>query len=245
MKIIGLIPARFASTRFPGKPLVDINGKSMIQRVYEQACKAKSLDNVFVATDDDRIHQHVLSFGGKSIMTSTEHQSGTDRCHEAIKSIQENTDIVINIQGDEPFIDPVQIDLLATCFDSNTTNIATLVKKVTSNEELFNTNTPKVTLNKRQEALYFSRNTIPFLRGIEQENWLQEHLFYKHIGIYGYRAETLKELTALPPSSLEESEGLEQLRWLENGYAIKTATTDIENIAIDSPEDLKKLTKFL
>lgn len=245
MKIIGIIPARFASTRFPGKPLVDIGGKSMIQRVYEQAKKAKSLSDVVVATDDERIETHVKSFGGNVVITKSLHQSGTDRCYEAIIKYAATADIVINIQGDEPFIAPEQIDLVASCFNESTTNIATLVKKITIQEELTNNNTPKVVLNKNKEAIYFSRQTIPYIRGKALTEWLTEHVFYKHIGIYAYRVSVLKELTSLAISSLEKAEALEQLRWIENGYKIKVEITDFESIAVDTPEDLKKLNVFL
>ncbi len=245
MKIIGIIPARFASTRFPGKPLVDINGKSMIQRVYEQSKKAKSLNDVIVATDDSRIEQHIKSFGGNVIMTSEHHQSGTDRCFEAIQKYDSTADIVINIQGDEPFIRPEQIDLVASCFNSANVEIATLVKKISTNEELYNPNTPKVVLNSNKEAIYFSRQTIPFIRGENEMEWLNNHTFYKHIGIYAYRTGILGKLTTLKQSSLELAEALEQLRWVENGYKIKVEITDFESIAIDVPEDLKKLTIFL
>ena len=245
MKIIGIIPARFASTRFPGKPLVDISGKSMIQRVYEQSKKAKSLNDVIVATDDSRIEQHIKSFGGNVIMTSEHHQSGTDRCFEAIQKYDSTADIVINIQGDEPFIRPEQIDLVASCFNSANVEIATLVKKISTNEELYNPNTPKVVLNSNKEAIYFSRQTIPFIRGENEMEWLNNHTFYKHIGIYAYRTGILGKLTTLKQSSLELAEALEQLRWVENGYKIKVEITDFESIAIDVPEDLKKLTIFL
>jgi 3-deoxy-manno-octulosonate cytidylyltransferase (CMP-KDO synthetase) len=245
VKIIGIIPARFASTRFPGKPLIDIGGKSMIQRVYEQAAKTNCLSDVYVATDDDRIHQHVQAFGGKSIMTSNKHESGTDRCSEVIGLLSVNYDVAINIQGDEPFIDPSQIALLASCFNAPNTDIATLVKKIDSEQDLFNTNIPKVVLNSNAEAIYFSRQTIPYIRGEEQQNWLASRTFYKHIGIYGFKTSILKQLTLLPQSSLEKSEALEQLRWLENGYRIKVAITEIENVAIDSPEDLNKIHRFL
>jgi len=245
LKIIGIIPARFASTRFPGKPLVDIGGKSMIQRVYEQAKKAKSLSDVVVATDDERIETHVKKFGGNVVITSSSHQSGTDRCYEAVIKYAANADIVINIQGDEPFIAPEQIDLVASCFNESSTNIATLVKKINTQEELTNNNTPKVVLNKNKEAIYFSRQTIPHIRGIALSEWLSENTFYKHIGIYAYRVSVLKELTSLAISSLEKAEALEQLRWIENGYKIKVEMTDFESIAVDAPEDLKKLNVFL
>lgn len=245
MKIIGIIPARYASTRFPGKPLVDIGGKSMIQRVYEQAKKSRSLHDVVVATDDARIESHVRSFGGNVVMTGESHQSGTDRCFEAITKYAKDADVVINIQGDEPFIHPEQIDLVASCFDSDSVQIATLVKKITTNEELFNVNIPKVILNNQKEAISFSRQTIPHIRGKEQSAWLTGHTFYKHIGIYAYRMAVLSEITALKQSSLELAEALEQLRWIENGYKIKVEITDFESVAIDTRDDLKKLVNFL
>lgn len=217
----------------------------MIQRVYEQSQKAQSLSDVVVATDDIRIEQHVKSFGGNVVMTKETHQSGTDRCYEAIQNYGASADAVINIQGDEPFIHPEQINLLASCFNDTTTKLATLVKKIETTEELFNVNTPKVILNTIGEAIYFSRQTLPFLREKPQNEWLQHRTFYKHIGIYGYTVKALSEITLLPPSSLELSEGLEQLRWIENGYKIKVNITDFESIAVDVPNDLKKLTKFL
>lgn len=240
LKLIGIIPARYASTRFPGKPLAQIGGMSMIRRVYEQAVKSKSLAKVVVATDDERIKDEVLSFGGEVIITSNTHQSGTDRCAEVIKHFS-GFDAVVNIQGDEPFIDPAQIDLLASCFGDRETQLATLVKPITDKEELFNLNSPKVVLNKMGEAIYFSRQTIPFVRKADEHNWLEKHTFFKHIGIYGYRIDILKEITKLAISPLEEAEQLEQLRWIENGYKIKTKLTNLETQAIDTPEDLSKL----
>jgi 3-deoxy-manno-octulosonate cytidylyltransferase (CMP-KDO synthetase) len=240
MKVLGIIPARYASTRFPGKPLIDIQGKSMIQRVYEQALKATSLSKVVVATDNELIAEAVRNFGGEFVMTASVHQSGTDRCAEVSRHFPDY-DIVINIQGDEPFIDPQQIDLVVSCFEQNGIQLATLVKAIHANEELFNNNIPKVVMNSKQEAIYFSRHTIPYLRNAEKEKWLTAHQFYKHIGIYGYHAETLQEITKLAPSSLEIAESLEQLRWVENGYTIQTRITTIETIAIDTPEDLNKI----
>jgi 3-deoxy-manno-octulosonate cytidylyltransferase (CMP-KDO synthetase) len=245
MKIIGIIPARYASTRFPGKPLIDIGGKSMIRRVYDQARKSGSLTDVIVATDDVKIADHVKSFGGNVIMTSDAHQSGTDRCYEAIGKFMPSADIVINIQGDEPFIHPEQIDLVASCFEDPQTQIATLVKRIISDDELFNANTPKVILNNKGEAVYFSRETIPHIRGYESYEWINHFAFYKHIGIYAYRTNILTEITALKQSPLELAEALEQLRWIENGYKIKVKITDFESIAIDTPDDLKKLVGFL
>lgn len=245
MNIIGIIPARYESSRFPGKPLVDIGGKSMIQRVYEQAIKTTSLTDVFVATDDNRIYNHVLAFGGKAIMTDSVHQTGTDRCQEAFEKAFPSADYIVNIQGDEPFIKPEQIDLLANCLTAEKVEIATLIKKIEDEETLFNVNTPKVVITKQFFARYFSRQTIPYLRNIEQKNWLASHTFYKHIGIYAYRADVLKKITKLEASSLEKAESLEQLRWLENGFQIKVAVTDFETIGIDTPEDLEKIQSFL
>ncbi|WEK20956.1 MAG: 3-deoxy-manno-octulosonate cytidylyltransferase [Candidatus Pedobacter colombiensis] len=240
MKVLGIIPARYASTRFPGKPLIDIQGKSMIQRVYEQALKATSLSKVVVATDDERIAKAVSSFGGEFVMTGNAHQSGTDRCAEVSQHFPD-FDTVINIQGDEPFINPKQIDLLVSCFEQEDVQLATLIKEIHSEEELFNNNIPKVVINCKQEAIYFSRHTIPYIRNAEKDQWLNVHQFYKHIGIYGYTTSALHEITKLQPSSLEIAESLEQLRWIESGYTIQTQITAIETIAIDTPEDLNKI----
>jgi 3-deoxy-manno-octulosonate cytidylyltransferase (CMP-KDO synthetase) len=238
MNILGIIPARYASTRFPGKPLVDIAGKSMIRRVYEQAKKCADLSEVIVATDDERIFDHVKDFGGVAVMTSAAHQSGTDRCAKVALSYPQYN-VIINIQGDEPFIDPEQISKLISCFQSPDTQIATLVKKIKNEQELFNPNSPKVLANKRSEAIYFSRSPLPYIRGEEQQNWLQHFTYFKHIGIYGYRADVLQEITKLPVSPLEKAESLEQLRWIENGYRIKVAETELETFAVDTPEDLR------
>lgn len=240
MKIAGIIPARYASTRFPGKALALIQGKTMIQRVYEQASKAASLYKVLVATDDASIFDHVKEFGGEAVITSVHHQSGTDRCAEALEKTGELFDFIINIQGDEPTIQPEQINLLAASL-KETTQIATLVKKITDTETLFNPNTPKVIFNKDQEAVYFSRHPLPYVRGAEEKEWLQKFNFYKHIGIYAYRADILKEITMIPPSPLELAESLEQLRWLENGYRITVAETEMDSVGVDTEEDLKKL----
>ena len=246
MKFIGIIPARYASTRFPGKPLADMKGKYMIQRVYEQARKV--LDHVCVATDDDRIFNAVRSFGGEVVMTSTQHRSGTDRCFEAYRTLGGHEDVVINIQGDEPFIKPEQIESLIACFDSPQTQIATLVRPFEAAEgyeALANPNSPKVVLNERHEALCFSRSVIPYLRGVEPAEWLARHTYYKHIGMYGYRADVLRQITCLPQSSLELAESLEQLRWLQNGYTIKVGITTQETIGIDTPADLEKAIALL
>jgi 3-deoxy-manno-octulosonate cytidylyltransferase (CMP-KDO synthetase) len=240
MQILGIIPARYASTRFPGKPLVDIAGKSMIRRVYEQAKKCADLTEVIVATDDKRIFDHVKDFGGAAVMTSTDHQSGTDRCAEVALSYPQYN-VIINIQGDEPFIDPEQVSKLISCFKSPDTQIATLIKKVQNEQELLNPNSPKVLVNKRSEAIYFSRSPLPYIRGQEQQGWLKYFTYFKHIGIYGYRADVLQEITKLTVSALEKAESLEQLRWIENGYRVKVAETELETFAVDTPEDLLNL----
>lgn len=240
MKVLGIIPARYASTRFPGKPLVDIAGKSMIQRVYEQAKKCLSLSEVIVATDSDLIFLHVTAFGGVAVMTSSDHQSGTDRCAE-VALLYPQYDVIINIQGDEPYIDPEQITKVAACFTSGDTQLATLIKKIHTFDELINTNSPKVIINKHAEAIYFSRSPLPHIRGQEIDNWLSLYTYFKHIGIYGYRADILQQVTKLPISPLEKAESLEQLRWIENGYRIKVAETELETYAVDVPEDLDRL----
>lgn len=240
-RIIGIIPARYASTRYPGKPLIDIGGKTMIERVYNQASACGSLSEVIVATDDKRIEEAVIQFGGKVCLTSPHHPSGTDRCAEVVDILKPDYDAIINIQGDEPFIDPGQIDLVCSCFEDDRTVLATLIKKITSTEVLFNPNSPKVIIDKDQFAIYFSRHPLPYLRGIEEKLWLNHHTFYQHIGIYGYRRDVLGKITSLPPSSLEKAESLEQLRWIEHGYKIKTAVTTFETLAIDTPEDLNRI----
>lgn len=244
MKIVGVIPARYASSRFPGKPLVDINGKSMIRRVYEQVIKA-GLDKVVVATDDFRILDHVQDFGGEVVLTSPDHQSGTDRCYEAYTLQKARFDVVINIQGDEPFIQPRQIETLTSCFAKPETQIATLIKKISVPEELFNPNMPKVVTSLDNQAIYFSRHPIPFCRQADSIEWVHRHSYFKHIGIYGFRAEVLAQITRLAPSSLEKAESLEQLRWLEHGYRITTAQTDLETFGIDTPEDLEKAIHYI
>ncbi len=239
IKLLGIIPARYASTRFPAKPLVDIAGKSMIQRVYEQVQKSKRVSDTIVATDNQKIFDHVLSFGGKVCMTNESHVSGTDRCYEALTLQQTAYEYVINIQGDEPFIQPEQIDLLAELLDGKT-EIATLVKRIEDPEQLFNPNVVKAVVSVKGEAFYFSRATVPHIRNTTENEWLNKHTFYKHIGMYAYRTDVLKQLTTLPVSSLEKAESLEQLRWLENGFCIKTAETQTETIGIDTPDDLDK-----
>jgi 3-deoxy-manno-octulosonate cytidylyltransferase (CMP-KDO synthetase) len=241
MKILGIIPVRFHSTRFPGKPLVDVNGKTMVQRVYEQSAKSKALTKVLIATDDERIAKHVREFGGEVVMTSAQHQSGTDRCAEIIRNNTEGWDIVVNIQGDEPYIHPGQIDILCSVFNRSETNIATLVKKIATTDELFNKNNVKVILNNKKEALYFSRAPIPFNRNFPEQDWLKYSVYDKHIGIYGYRTQTLLEIAALPKTNLEITESLEQLRWIENSYTIHTEITTMESISIDTPDDIQKV----
>ena len=246
LKFIAIIPARYASTRFPGKPLALLGGKRVIERVYERV--AGVLDDAVVATDDERIAEAVRAFGGKVEMTSTEHRSGTDRCREAYEKQGMEYDVVVNVQGDEPFIRREQLLALKACFENPSTQIATLVKpfaKEDGIEALENPNSPKVVLDKSGQALYFSRSVIPYLRGVERSEWLKTHTFYKHIGIYAFRAEVLKEVTSLPQSSLEKAESLEQLRWLENGYRIGVGITDCETIGIDTPEDLERAEQFL
>ena len=244
MQVIGIIPSRYASTRFPAKPLVDIGGQSMIKRVYNQVKKSESIAKVIVATDHSKIVEHVKSFGGDVCMTSESHASGTDRCFEVLKKETDPFDYVINIQGDEPFISPHQIDLLASLLDG-ITELATLSKKIENKEQLFSPNVVKIVLTTDYKALYFSRSPIPHIRNIAQDQWLNKHTFYKHIGMYAYRTDILEKLTKLSISSLERAESLEQLRWLENGYSIKVAETTEETIGIDTPEDLEKAILFL
>jgi 3-deoxy-manno-octulosonate cytidylyltransferase (CMP-KDO synthetase) len=243
----GIIPARFASSRFPGKPLARIGSKLMIEMVYEQASKA--LDNVFVATDDKRITEAVRSFGGKAVMTSPLHQSGTDRCYEALEVIEHDTglklEVVINIQGDEPFIKPDQIDLLASCFNDQSVEIATLICKAEESDDLFNPNQIKTVVSINGDALYFSRSPIPYIRDEEMKLWIDKHIYYKHLGLYAYKKETLKKLTTLSRSSLEIAESLEQNRWLENGFRIRTAVTNWDSIGIDTPADLERAKTLL
>lgn len=244
MKILGIIPARFASSRFPGKPLADIGGKSMIQRVYEQALKAKSLNKVVVATDDARILSHVLSFGGDAVMTDESHPSGTDRCFEAFQKSGGGSkyDYIVNIQGDEPFIKPEIIDQLTMLLDFKT-EIVTAVKKIKDYETLFDPNVVKAVLTMRKQCLYFSRQTVPYVRGYEPESWLDHADFHKHIGIYAYRSDVLEQISHLPTSPLENTEKLEQLRWLGYGYKVYAIVTEYESMGVDTIEDLERLTK--
>ena len=243
MKFIGIIPARYASTRFPGKPLALLSGKPVIQHVYEKV--AAVLEAAYVATDDERIYQTVKSFGGNVVMTRTDHKSGTDRIEEAIEKIGGDWDVIVNVQGDEPFVAKSQLDTICHCFDDATTQIATLGKPFTSMEAVENPNSPKIVVDNLGFAMYFSRSVIPFVRGKEKEEWLQHYPFLKHLGIYAYRKEVLKQVTQLPQSSLELAESLEQLRWLQNGYKIKVGTTDVETVGIDTPQDLERAEAFL
>lgn len=237
MKILGVIPARYDSTRFPGKCMVDIQGKSMVRRVYEQSCKATSLSKVIVATDDQRIYDEISSHGGNVMMTSKEHRNGTERCNEVVDKVEEIFDYVINIQGDEPFINPEQIDILACCLDGNT-ELGTLVRHETDFEKLKSPTEMKVVLNNNMEAMYFSRSIVPFVRDVKTDKWAESHKFYLHVGIYGYRKNVLNAIVKLDPTNLENTECLEQLRWLENGYKIKVAETEHDSFMIDTPEDL-------
>lgn len=239
IRILGIIPARYASSRFPGKPLADIGGKTMIQRVYEQARKSDLIARVVVATDSQEIFDHVSGFGGEARMTQTHHPSGTDRCYEAYTLLAEQYDYIINIQGDEPFIQPAQIDLLASTLDGKT-EIATLIKRIETGDELSNAGEVKVVKDRNDTALYFSRAAIPYLRGIPQDKWLLNHAFYKHIGLYAFRHDILRAVTSLPVSPLEQAESLEQLRWLEQGYRIKLAETEIESLCVETPADLQR-----
>lgn len=243
MKVVGIIPARYASTRFPGKPLALIKGKPMIQRVYEQALKSK-LDAVVIATDDVRIADAVMDFGGQYVMTSPNHRSGTDRCCEALDLLKTKYDAVVNIQGDEPFIDPKQIDLLVDLIVRDDTSLASLAKRIDDADELFSHNAVKVVVNQEGNAMYFSRNPIPFMRNVDRDEWLIKGRFYKHIGIYAYKADVLHQVAHMEPSALEQAESLEQLRWLENGLAIRMALSDAENISIDTPDDLHRAEQY-
>lgn len=243
MKFIAIIPARYASSRFPGKPLAMLGGMPVIQRVYRQVSAV--LDDVYVATDDARIYDAVTSFGGKAVMTRSDHKSGTDRIEEAMEQIGGNFDVVVNIQGDEPFIRQSQIETVCRCFDSPETQIATLGKPFTDMEAVENPNSPKIVVDNRGYAMYFSRSIIPYVRGVDKQEWMSKYPFLKHLGIYAYRTDVLKDITRLPQSSLELAESLEQLRWLQNGYRIKVGLTDVETVGIDTPDDLQRAEMFL
>ena len=243
MKFIGIIPARYASTRFPGKPLALLGGRPVIQHVYEKAVAA--IGEAYVATDDQRIFEVVKAFGGQAVMTRTDHQSGTDRIEEACEKIGTDADVIINIQGDEPFVAVSQIETLKGLFNHPQTQIGTLGKRFESMEAVMNPNSPKIVTDKTGFALYFSRSVIPYIRGKEQDCWINHFPYLKHLGIYAYRRETLYEITHLPSSSLELAESLEQLRWLENGYRIRVGITEVETVGIDTPEDLQRAEVFL
>ena len=243
MKFVAIIPARYASTRFPGKPLAVLGGKPVIQRVYEQVSSV--VDEVHVATDDERIRQCVEQFGGHAVMTRSDHKSGTDRIEEAAEKTGTTADVIINVQGDEPFIQPSQIKTLMQLFDNADTQIGTLGKPFDSMEAVLNPNSPKIVTDRQGFALYFSRSAIPFVRGVEQAEWLTRFPYLKHLGIYAYRRDVLRQVTLLPQSPLEQAESLEQLRWLENGYRIRVGLTDTETVGIDTPEDLERAEAFL
>lgn len=243
MKFIGIIPARYASTRFPGKPLALLGGKPVIQHVYEKV--AAVLEAAYVATDDERIYDVVKAFGGQVVMTRTDHKSGTDRIEEAIEKIGGEWDVVVNVQGDEPFVSKSQLDTICHCFDDPTTQIATLGKPFESMEAVQNPNSPKIVVDNMGFAMYFSRSVIPYVRGKEKSSWLTHYPFLKHLGIYAYRKDVLRQVTQLPQSSLEIAESLEQLRWLQNGFKIKVGTTDVETVGIDTPQDLERAEEFL
>lgn len=243
MKFIGIIPARYASTRFPGKPLALLGDKPVIQHVYEKV--AAVLEAAYVATDDERIYDVVKAFGGQVVMTRTDHKSGTDRIEEAIEKIGGEWDVVVNVQGDEPFVAKSQLDTICHCFDDPTTQIATLGKPFESMEAVQNPNSPKIVVDNMGFAMYFSRSVIPYVRGKEKSSWLTHYPFLKHLGIYAYRKDVLRQVTQLPQSSLEIAESLEQLRWLQNGFKIKVGTTDVETVGIDTPQDLERAEEFL
>lgn len=243
MKYIGIIPARYASSRFPGKPLAMLGGKYVIQRVYETVNEV--LEEAYVATDDQRIFDAVVSFGGKAVMTRADHKSGTDRIEEAAEKLHTDADVIVNVQGDEPFIQRSQIEVVCKCFNDTNTQIATIGKPFETIDAVENPNSPKIVVDNKGYAMYFSRSVIPFVRGIDRREWLASYPFLKHLGLYAYRKEVLKEITQLPMSSLEKAESLEQLRWLQNGYKIKVGTTDFETVGIDTPEDLAKAEEFL
>lgn len=243
MKFIGIIPARFASTRFPGKPLAVLGGKPVIQRVYEQVVSV--LGEAYVATDDERIFKAVEAFGGSAVMTRTDHKSGTDRIEEAAQKLHTDADVIINVQGDEPFIQKSQLETVKALFDDPQVQIGTLGKPFESIEAVMNPNSPKIVCDINSYAMYFSRSMIPYIRGKEQATWLEHFPFLKHIGLYAYRREVLEQITKLPQSPLELAESLEQLRWLQNGYRIKVGLTDVETVGIDTPEDLQRAEQFI
>lgn len=244
MTILGIIPARYASSRFPGKPLCLINGKTMLQRVFEQASKSKKLTHIIIATDDERIREHAESIGAKVVMTAPEHPSGTDRCYEAFKLSGINAHYIINIQGDEPFLEPEQIDELAQACDG-TSELLTQMTACNDYSVLSDKGEVKICLNQHQEALYFSRQLIPAIKGKPEQEWPLHHTYYRHVGMYAYRSDILEAITRLQPSALEQAESLEQLRWLEAGYKIKCVNTTYESHCIDTPEDIEKVLKLM
>lgn len=244
MSVVGIIPARYASTRFPGKPLALIKGKSMIQRVCEQAWKS-ALDAVVVATDDVRIADEVMGFGGQYVLTDPNHRSGTDRCCEALSLLEKPYDAVVNIQGDEPFIDPAQINQVIELISRDDVVLASLAKRIEDEDELLSPNTVKVVMDAESNALYFSRHPIPFMRNLDRDEWLKKGVFHKHIGIYAYKAETLFQIADMQPAALELAESLEQLRWLENGLRIRMGVTQVENVSIDTPSDLQRAEQYV
>jgi 3-deoxy-manno-octulosonate cytidylyltransferase (CMP-KDO synthetase) len=243
--IVGIIPARYESSRFPGKPLIDISGKSMIRHVYEQSVKSSALAKVVVATDDQRILDHVTAFGGEAVLTGSHHASGTDRCFEALGLLKNSYQYIINIQGDEPFIEPGQIDELGEVLNDSHVEIATQMIEVKSDQELFDPGEAKIVLNENREALYFSRSPIPFVRNAARQEWHSQHVFYRQVGMYAYRNDILKKITKLPVSSLEKAESLEQLRWLQNGFTIKCVITKYESHCVDMPEDVARILKLM
>lgn len=243
MKFIGVIPARYASSRFPGKPLARLGGKYVVERVYEKA--AEVFEQAVVATDDARIYDAVQAFGGRAVMTRADHKSGTDRIAEAMEKIGGAWDVVVNIQGDEPFVRREQLETICRCFDDADTQIATIGKPFADMQGVLNPNSPKIVVDRRGYAMYFSRSVIPFVRGVEQDEWLGHYPFLKHLGIYAYRTDVLRAITRLPQSALEKAESLEQLRWLENGYRIRVGVTDFETVGIDTPDDLRRAEEFL
>ena len=240
MKIVGIIPARYASTRFPGKPLINIKGKPMIQRVYEQA-KKSSLQKVIVATDDEKILNCVIGFGGEAVMTAAHHASGTDRCFDALQQLKEKFDYVVNIQGDEPLINPEQINELIEVLKIGNVELATQMVKVNDYETLFSKGEVKIVLNKNNEAIYFSRSVIPFIKNVDEKEWHLHNYYFRHVGMYAYGAGVLEKITKLPVSNLEKAESLEQLRWIENGYKIKCVETKYESFCVDTPEDIEMI----
>jgi 3-deoxy-manno-octulosonate cytidylyltransferase (CMP-KDO synthetase) len=244
MSVVGIIPARYASTRFPGKPLTEIKGKSMLRRVYEQASQARLLNEVVIATDDERIAEHARSFSAEVIMTGTQHPSGTDRCYEAYRLLGRNYDYVINIQGDEPFLDPGQVDSLAAACDGQI-EIATQMIRCTSHDVLFDKGEVKIVLNAQNDAIYFSRSVIPAIKGVPEEEWHSSYRYFRHVGMYAYRVDVLAKITRLPVSPLEKAESLEQLRWLENGYKIRCVETTHDSHCIDTPEDIEKVLRLM